>query len=52
MTTYMGRAVRMAAADDVFGGDLFCCYVFPKSVLVGMWNSMVSVPANLPFFPL
>ena len=33
VTTYMGNAVRRAAADDVFGCNEFCVVFSPRRVL-------------------
>ena len=35
VTTYVGRAFYMAAADDVYSGDLFCNVFFHRVSWVG-----------------
>ena len=33
MITYMGMAVHLAVACDVFDGVLFCAVIFPRNIL-------------------
>ena len=33
MTTFMGMAIHLAAACDVFGGVLFWAVIFPRNIL-------------------